>query len=283
MMEHVLIIGASGMLGQALTRVLTEEGLSPELCSRTRISSTSLVQHDVRDLHMLPKSFDTVFLAAAHIPYGAMEAWSEELIEANIRLPLEVCRLFPESRILLSSSTSVYGLPLVLPITVDHPFNQPNAYGLSKLASESVVIAHGRYAIFRFSSLYGRGMRAPTFLPTIVRDALQSKTIRIHGNGQRRQDYLHYDDAAAMLCLAGRSDASFICNGAAGVSVSNNEVASMVGELVGDVSVNHCGSDASPSFEYSLDPWHRHFDYKPKVELREGLQEMVSDVRQGIS
>lgn len=277
--ERVLIVGSSGLLGGALVKQLQSAGQELAICNRNPISNSDHQQYRIEDLPKIKQHFDVIYLLAAHIPYGEMTTYSPPLIAANVALPLAISKQFPESRIVFSSSVSVYGTPLQLPITESHPYNQPNSYGMSKISAESILQAHSSFCILRFSSLFGEGMRSQTFLPLIIEQALRSGKIQVHGDGSRLQNYLHVKDAAAMLHVAANSRHSVVVNATANQSYSNRRIAEIVAGQIGDTEILHSQIDTSPSYEYTNDRWNSLFNYNMRVPIEDGIKGLIEDVR----
>lgn len=236
------------------------------------LEGTRLLPSEIDSLNEL---FGVVYLLAAHIPYNAMNRFTQKLLESNVALPLKVAEKFSYARLVYISSVSVYGGPLMQPIDETHPFNNPSAYGLSKLAGESAVSAHADHIILRLSSLYGVGMNSMTFLPQIIKKALQSGQITLFGDGERKQDYLHVNDAARMIQAAGNSKEPGIFNLVNGTPVSNNEVALTVSNVLGGVEIVHAGDDQTPDTTYSSRKWKSVFSVLPEVDFFSGVGEML--------
>ncbi len=271
-----MVIGGAGFLGRQLCRLLTESGRDVLCVARRRPEGWAGALADPAELIRLDDAFAEVYLVAAVVPYGRMNAFSLEMNRANVALPLEVVERFARARLVYASSVSVYGQPLCRPIAEDHPFNNPSAYALSKLAGETVVRAHANHAVLRLPSLYGPGMTPTTFLPAIIRQARQTGRITLLGDGARRQDYLHVRDAAAMLAAAGSSGAVGVFNAVSGVAVSNLEVARTVAELAGGAEIVFSGEDATPSCVYAAGKWQAAFSIRPSVALADGLRELMA-------
>ncbi len=277
--DRALIIGSSGLLGNALMHRLTALGRGCAVCNRKRSPYLSDPQFRIEELDQIGQNFDIVYLLAAHIPYANMTTYSPSLIEANVALAHKVSKQFPESRIVFSSSVSVYGTPMQRPMTESHPYNQPNAYGMSKISAESILRAHQSFCILRFSSLYGIGMRRNTFLPTIIDQAIESRKIKLHGDGTRLQNYLSVKDAAAILTTAADSQHNSVVHATANQSHSNREIAEIVASQVGNTEILYLGTDCSPSFEYSTVQWNQLFNYRTHVPIEDGIRELIDDVR----
>lgn len=268
----LLITGANGFLARAVARqafadwqlvALIRPGTSPS--SRFHATYES-VENLIADLERV----DVVMHLAACIP-SSPDAAPPELFPVNRDIVEKLVQAYPDSRHVLASSVSVYGAPISLPLTIYSPPNQPNPYGLSKLAAEKLVCQMPQHAIIRFSSLIGGGMKVGSFIPTIVSAACSGK-IHLLGDGERLQNYLDIDDAALMCLRAAITKKSFVALGIGERSYSNNQVASILAELTG-ASIVREGDDHSPSFVYdfreSIDLKKRH------VSLKETLERMV--------
>jgi UDP-glucose 4-epimerase len=229
----------------------------------------------LEDFATIREDFALVYLVAAAIPYGSMNSYSDEMVRTNIGLPLRVAEKFQRCRLVYVSSVSVYGNPLCYPVSEEHPYNNPSAYGLSKLAGEIAVSAHPNHTIQRLSSLYGGGMKAPSFLPLILRQAQERGEITLFGDGSRQQDFLHVQDAARMLVMVGGSQVSGTFNLVNGTAVTNLEAATVVAETVGNVRIRFSGEDHTPSGVYTPHRWQSAFGVLPEMGLRAGIREMI--------
>lgn len=274
--QRILVIGGSGFLGSTLCGILHAEGREVYALDHRQNSGLPWEQYPAEALDTLHDDFDLIYLLAAHIPYGAMNTFSTPLIQTNLGLPLRVAERFQRARLVYASSVSVYGTPLWLPLTEEHPYNRPSAYALSKLAGEVAVAAHPEQMTLRFSSLYGAGMTARSFLPLIIEQARQMGRITLFGDGSRTQDFLHVKDAARMLVVAGAGSATGICNAVNGRASSNIEAAQIVAALLPGVEIELGGEDRTPSCAYSTDHWCELFPATATTDLGTGLAEMIT-------
>lgn len=261
-----VVIGANGFLGRSILSACLARGWHVDaIYHRTRnFIPAACSVFPVSALDTCPNDYDVVFLVAATIPYGCLDSPSMALVDANVKLVLETVAKFHNSKIVFASSVSVYGTP-VNPVTERSQFNCPNRYGMSKLAGEFIVNQQSRYAIIRYSSLYGQGMNQNTFIPAIIRQARELGVITLYGEGSRLQDYLHVDDAAELALTAALHDNSGIYLGVHGESVTNLEVAQTVQSCFPASRIVFTGNDTSPSFIYdntltieALNCWPRH-------------------------
>jgi len=276
----VLIVGTNSFLAQQLTKQLaTDNGwlidgiYNKNLNKTDRSNFRKLIQVD--DLESLSDEYDTVYLIAAYIPYGKYTTADIKLITSNITLPARVLTHFKSAKLVYASSVAIYGEPHHETITEDTSFVNPTKYGASKLAGETVISNADQFAIIRFTSIYGKGMTTRTFLPMVVDKAKTTKQITLFGDGSRKQDYIHVNDAADLLIAVAKHKENAVLLGCNGNSVSNVTVAETIQSLLSDVSISFKGEDHSPSFDYSSRRTLNLLNFKPKVTLREGLEMMI--------
>lgn len=271
-MKKQLILGASGFLGKALSELLATEGA--DAASRVAQNTQRAHHFDIERLEEIPQDYTHVYHCAAEIPYGNMDTMSSSLLEANVSLTQRVRRHFSQSRIIFASSVSVYGSPLTETIDESHPFNQPSAYGMSKLAGETIVRSAESYCILRLPSLYGPGMNQTTFIPRLLKQAQEAGELKVFGKGERMQNYLHVRDAAAMLHAAAHTERNGVFNAVAERSYSNKQIAEQLAELT-DSKVSYVGNDTTPSFVFTTALWKEQIAFVPAISIDEGLKELV--------
>lgn len=273
-----LVVGASGFLGRATCMELLRAGHVVSGTWRVhpdRLPEGLADSFEESELETRPTDADVVIACSARIPYGAMNQPDPGLSEANIGMPLRLSRRFPKSRLVLASSVAIYGRA-PSPRTEESAFVAPDEYGWTKLAAEAVVRQHPRFGIVRFSSLYGPGMRATTFLPTVVKTARESGRIVLFGDGMRTQDYLHVFDAARMLGIVATQPQSGTFLGASGQAASNRDVAAIVARALPGTEIRFEGTDDSPSVCYDVSATRHRTGFTPALSMDEGIRTMVS-------
>jgi UDP-glucose 4-epimerase len=176
------------------------------------------------------------------------------------------------NKVVLVSSVSVYGNPAG-PIDSHSPFAPASLYGFAKLADEFLVRTCPNFSIVRFTYLYGRGMGTNSLLPRWVEQAAKGELI-VFGKGERVQDYLHIDDAIALLIHAAEQSGNVEWIGATGHSVSNAELARLISACFPGSEIRFQGSDNSPSFRFV--PGHTG-SWKAQSSIAEGISKYCSD------
>lgn len=273
-----LVIGANGFLARHLVSKLLALGWDVDCVYHT---DKSFIPSQCKSFHIdeLPKLknlYDVVFLLSAFIPYGSFNIQDKRLLDVNIKIPLKVTNKFKKSKIIFSSSVSVYG-DHNSTIFEDSSFNNPNIYGLSKLAAESILRFHGDYQIIRFSSIYGKGMNSKTFITKVMEEAKKNKKITLFGNGSRMQDYLYIDDAINYLIAVSMCKESGIYLGVFGKSYSNTDVAKVIQKFIKNYEINYIDEDNSSSFVYNNSLTRKLLKFRPQYSLEEGIEDMLKN------
>ena len=230
------------------TRVNLEQALTDPRVTFIEASIT-----DERAVHDAVRGVDGVFHLAA--------LWLDEslnhprsAVDVNISGTfnvIEACHAEGVDRTVYSSSASVYGNPLEIPMTEDHPFNNRTFYGATKIAGEQMFRAFNEihqldYVGLRYMNIYGPRMDDKgTYVSVIVKvlDRLDRGLAPvIYGDGTQSYDFIHVSDVARANLLAMKSEASDdFFNIGAGVRTT-------IGDLVGKI-LELTGSTLEPEYQ----------------------------------
>ena len=192
-------------------------------------------------------------------------------------------------KVVYSSSASVYGDALSIPMTEEHPFNNRTLYGATKLAGEQFFRAfyeqHGLdFVGLRYMNVYGPRMDDKgAYVSVIVKvlDRIQrGEPPLIHGDGSQSYDFVHVEDVARANVLALRSDATDVF-----LNIGTG-VATTVAELV-DRLLTLTGSDLRPEYRPeegmfvktrvgSTEAAERTIGFRAAVGLEEGLASFLA-------
>src|SRR5436189_5347885 len=156
---------------------------------------------------------------------------------------MDACVRKGVSRLVYSSSASVYGDAVEEPMTEDHPFNNKNFYGATKIAGEAMLRAfHHRYGLdyvgLRYMNVYGpRQDYHGAYIAVIMKmlDAIdRGESPAILGDGSEAFDFVAVEDCGMANLCAMRADAvdSFY-NVGNGKRTSLKELAEMLLRLSG--------------------------------------------------
>lgn len=155
----------------------------------------------------------------------------------------EACLAAGVERLVYSSSASVYGDAIEEPMTEDHPFNNKNFYGATKIAGEAMARAlHHRYGLdyvgLRYMNVYGpRQDYKGAYIAVIMKmlDAIdRGEPLRVYGDGSQAYDFVHVEDcAAANVCAMSADVVDEYYNVGTGTRTTVLELAELLVRLTG--------------------------------------------------
>lgn len=131
---------------------------------------------------------------------------------------LEACVKNNIKKLIWSSSASVYGDAVELPMTEDHPFNNRNFYGASKIAGEAMATAfNDRYGLevigLRYMNVYGPHQDQTAaytgVVPIMLNKIEANEAPVINGDGSQAYDFIYVEDVARCNIDALISDQEF--------------------------------------------------------------------------
>jgi nucleoside-diphosphate-sugar epimerase len=203
---------------------------------------------------------------------------------------IEACVRKGVRRVVYSSSASVYGDAVEEPMTEDHPFNNKNFYGATKIAGEAMLRAfHHRYGLdyvgLRYMNVYGpRQDYQGAYIAVIMKmlDAIdRGEGPTVLGDGSEAFDFVAVEDCAvANVCAmkAGATDRFY--NVGTGIRTSLKELAELLLNLTG------CGKPITyaPRSQATLvrnrigSPKLAAADlgFSARTNLREGLERLIA-------
>ncbi|MBI4375246.1 MAG: NAD-dependent epimerase/dehydratase family protein [Elusimicrobia bacterium] len=156
---------------------------------------------------------------------------------------MEACVKTRVKRLVYSSSASVYGDAVQEPMTEDHPFNNKNFYGATKIAGEAMLRAfHHRYGLnyvgLRYMNVYGpRQDYHGAYIAVIMKmlDAIdRGEGPTILGDGSEAFDFVAVEDCAnANVCAMKATSTDRFYNVGTGKRTSLKELAEILLDLTG--------------------------------------------------
>ena len=148
---------------------------------------------------------------------------------------------------------------------------------------DSIFISLGNYSCNHhelininklIEEILGKNLNNNSFLPNLIKNSQHDNKIRIFGDGSRKQDYLHVDDAVQLCIKAMNSQENGIFLGASGNSTSNLEVASIVAQYHGSEIIFE-GKETGASFSFNVDKTKNLLKWTPTVNIKEGILSML--------
>lgn len=261
--KRIVVIGGAGLIGSHAVDQLVGEDVAeitiydnfvrgtPENLAgalkdpRVKIfeAGGDITQTDVLDAAL--KGADGVFHFAA-LWLLQCHDFPRAAFDVNIRGTfnvLEACVRNNVERLVYSSSASVYGDAVEEPMTEDHPFNNKNFYGATKIAGEAMARSfHHRYGLnvvgLRYMNVYGpRQDYRGAYIAVIMKmlDAIdRGEGPTILGDGSEAFDFVAVRDcAAANLCALKAEAVDRFYNVGTGKRTSLRELAEMLLNLTG--------------------------------------------------
>ncbi|MDE6077846.1 MAG: SDR family NAD(P)-dependent oxidoreductase, partial [Muribaculaceae bacterium] len=197
-MNKVVVTGADGFIGSHLTEALLAEGC--EVTALAQYNSFNnwgwlegithphlkVVTGDVRDPNFcreLLKEADTVFHLAAliAIPYSYIAP--DSYVDTNVKGTLNICQAARDNgvdRLLVTSTSEVYGTALRVPIDESHPKQPQSPYSASKIGADAIALSfHNAFdldvTVVRPFNTYGPRQSARAIIPSIITQIASGK------------------------------------------------------------------------------------------------------------
>ncbi len=237
------------------------------------------------DLPALLNDRTHVFHLAAQA--GVRKSWGRDFaiytvnnIEATQALLEAACGMPGLDRFVYSSSSSVYGDLVAMPMREDALPQPVSPYGVSKLAAEQLCYLY--FANFglptvslRYFTVYGPRQRPDMGFHKFLRATILGEPIAVYGDGDQTRDFTFVSDAvSANVAAALRGVPGRVYNIGGGSRVSVNDVLAMIARIAGrqpTITVDpvqkgdmrHTYADTSLA--------HADLGYAPTVGLEEGL------------
>jgi UDP-glucose 4-epimerase len=261
--KKLVVIGGAGLIGSHCVDELLkhdvreivvydnfvrgrQENLSEAMVDpRVRIfdAGGDILQSDI--LHAALDGADGVFHLAALWLLQCHE-YPQSAFEVNVRGTFNVmdaCVRKRVKRLVYSSSASVYGDAVEEPMTEDHPFNNKNFYGATKICGEAMLRAyHHRYGLdyvgLRYMNVYGpRQDYHGAYIAVIMKmlDAIdRGDGPTILGDGSEAFDFVAVEDCGrANVCAMQAKTTDRFYNVGTGSRTSLKELAELLVELTG--------------------------------------------------
>ncbi len=306
-MTTALVTGANGFIGSHLTELLLSEGYRVRALNQynsfndwgwlegIRHQNLEVVSGDVRDpafCREITRGWDTVFHLAALIAIPYSYSAPDSYVDTNVKGTLNMCQAAKDCgvrRIIVTSTSEVYGTALSVPIAESHPKQPQSPYSATKIGADAIALSfYNAFAlpvtVARPFNTYGPRQSARAIIPTIISQiASGMREIKVGDLSPTRDFNFVHDTCRGFLALARAENVDGReINIATGTEVSMRETLEMIAELMGaDVRyvvdpqrlrpkgsevMRLCGDNTLIT---SLTPW------RPEVSLREGLSRTI--------
>lgn len=305
--KKALVTGADGFIGSHLVEELLSRGIEVRALSQynsfnnwgwlegMKRDGLEIVCGDVRDAaycRHIARGVDTIFHLAAliAIPYSYEAPGS--YVDTNINGTLNICQAARDNdvdRLVVTSTSEVYGTALYVPIDEKHPRQPQSPYSATKIGADAIANSfHNAFNLpvvtARPFNTYGPRQSARAIIPTIISQiASGMREIKVGDLTPTRDFNYVADTCRGFLALAtaegieGRD-----INSATGTEISMGDTLRAIAEIMGaDVRyvtdpqrLRPAGSEVmrlcgDNTLITSLTDW------RPRVTLREGLAKTI--------
>jgi NAD dependent epimerase/dehydratase len=249
---RILVTGSEGFIGSHLVESLIKrkyqvkaltlynfrnsfgwlDALDPAIKKKIEI-----IPGDIRDLNFvrnISNNVDSIIHLAAliSIPYSYISPKS--YIDTNINGTyniLEAARINKVKKIIIASSSEVYGTANFVPITENHSLNAQSPYAASKIAADQIAISFFKsynlpVTIIRPFNTFGPRQSIRAIIPNIILQAISKKRIVEVGNLFPTRDFTYVDDTVNgfVKALKNRDSNGQVINLGSGFEVSIKEI-----------------------------------------------------------
>ena len=309
-MSHYLVTGAAGFIASSVSELLLKGGHTVvgvdnmndaydvrlkdwRLAVLKEHESFFFKNVDICDRDRLRQDVfgDTVFDAVINLAARAgvrqsvmdPDVYADTNLTGTINL-LELCRDYGTSKFVLASTSSLYGIGSEMPyheaLNTDRPLSP---YAASKKAAETMCHAYHYLhdidvTICRYFTVYGPAGR-PDMAPfRFTQRISEGRTIKVYGDGMQSRDFTFVEDVARGT-VAGLRDVGYeAVNLGSDTPVVLMDLIREIEERVGKKALIEFGprhkADVTATWA-DISKAERLLGWKPRVDLRRGIQRMV--------
>lgn len=232
MSKKVLVTGSDGFIGSHLTEELVKAGYKVkafvyynsfntwgwlDTLTKDMMDHVEIFQGDIRDPHGVKeamKDCDAVFHLAALIAIPFSYHSPDTYVDTNIKGTLNVLQAARElgtKRVLVTSTSEVYGTAQYVPIDEKHPFQGQSPYSATKIGADRLAESFYRsfdmpVTIVRPFNTYGPRQSARAVIPTIITQLLSGMTKIKLGSLTPTRDFNYVKDTAKGFIAIYESD-----------------------------------------------------------------------------
>jgi NAD dependent epimerase/dehydratase len=261
--KKVLVTGADGFIGSHLVEALIKKGCDVrafvfynsfnswgwlDSLPQSLLKDLDVFAGDVRDPNGVREAMvdcDVVFHLAALIAIPFSYHSPDSYVDTNIKGTLNVlqaAKLLGTEKVLVTSTSEVYGTAQYAPINEKHPFQGQSPYSATKIGADRLAESYYRsfatpVVTVRPFNTYGPRQSARAVIPTIITQLLSGKTYLELGSLTPTRDFNYVLDTVNGFIALAESDSAI------GEEVN---IATGVEHTVGDVA-NYLIAQINPS------------------------------------
>ena len=233
--KNILITGGLGFIGSSIALKMVQLGAKVTLVDamipdyggnlfniesiKGKVTMNFSNIADVTSMNYLVRDKDYIFHCAGQVCHVMSLSDPFPDIEYNIKgtaILMEACKKNnPKVKVIKTGTRGQYGPATRLPVNEDAPTNPKGIYEISNLTAEKIMKVyndiHGiKTVLLRLTNIYGprSQMRHSRFgvVNWFVRQAIDSETIKIFGDGTILRDFLYIDDCVDAVLMSAISE-----------------------------------------------------------------------------
>ncbi len=306
--KRVLVTGADGFIGSHLVEMLYHEGAKVRALSYYNSfnywgwledisckNDIEIISGDVRDPFLckkITKDIDIVFHLAAliAIPYSYIAPQS--YIDTNVVGTLNIvqsCLDNEVNRVLVTSTSEVYGSAKYVPIDENHPLQPQSPYSASKIGADSIAMSYYNsfklpLTIVRPFNTYGERQSNRAVIPTIITQIANGyKEIKL-GDTTPTRDFNYVLDSCRGFIEIAKSDKTIgeVINIGSNYEISIQDTLKLIKEIMNsDVEFITDNSRIRPENSEVFRLWcdnskiYKLTGFKPKYSIKDGLTKTI--------
>jgi dTDP-glucose 4,6-dehydratase len=300
-MKRVLVTGAAGFLGSHLCDRFIKEGFAvvgmdnlitgdlKNIEHLFKIKEFEFYNHDVSKFVHVPGNIDYILhFASPASPIDYLKIPIQTLKVGSLGTHnLLGFALAKKARILVASTSEVYGDPMVHPQNEDYwgnvnPIGPRGVYDEAKRFQEAITMAYHTYhkletRIVRIFNTYGPRMRLNDgrALPAFVGQALRGEDITVFGDGSQTRSFCYVDDLIEGIYRLLMSDYVYPVNIGNPVEITIKQFAEEIIKLTGTnqkIVYKPLPQDDPKQRKPDITRAKEILNWEPKVERAEGLK-----------
>ena len=303
-MPRTLIAGGAGFLGSHLSDALLARGHEVICVDNLITGSMSNIEHLVgrKDYQFIHLDITNYIHIPGEIDYILNFASPASPID-YLRLPIQTLKVGAlgthkalglarekNARLLLASTSEVYGDPMIHPQTEDYwgnvnPIGPRGVYDEAKRFAEAITMAYQRYhkvetRIVRIFNTYGPRMRVEDgrVVSTFISQAIKGEPITIFGDGSQTRSFCFVSDEVEGIIRLLESDVPTPVNIGNPNEMTVKQLAEKVLELTGsssEIVYKDLPIDDPKVRQPDISKAKAKLGWEPKVTLQEGLEKTI--------
>lgn len=302
---HILVTGGAGFLGSHLCDRLLAEGHHVIAMDNLLTGNTdniahlagnkrfSFIEHDVTNYIYIKDPIDAILhFASPASPVDYLELPIQTLKVGSLGTHNALgLALAKGARLLLASTSEVYGDPQVHPQTEDYwghvnPIGPRGVYDEAKRFAEAMVMAYHRShgvdtRIVRIFNTYGPRMRLNDgrVVPNFIGQALRGEPLTVYGDGSQTRSFCFVSDLIEGIYRLLMSDETDPVNIGNPTETTILEFAQKINELTGNkggIAIKPLPTDDPKQRQPNISKAQRLLGWQPKVDLDQGMTQTIT-------